>query len=65
MDGMDALGLQYRINQRYVFQAIIPESYEWQLPLKHKHDQDGVEETKETVVKLKELIARGESQFRT
>ncbi|KAL5266071.1 hypothetical protein ACHWQZ_G006652 [Mnemiopsis leidyi] len=48
--------ITFRLND--TFDAIIPESYEWQLPLTHINDIDGVEETKETVAKLKDLIVR-------
>lgn len=46
--------ITFRINDK--FNAIIPDSDKWQLPMTHYNDQDGVEETKATIKKLKELI---------
>ena len=55
------LVLVYMIN--FSLQAIIPDSDKWQLPMTHYNDQDGVEETKATIKKLKELIVEGEERI--
>lgn len=46
--------ITFRINDK--FNAIIPDAEQWQLPMTNYNDQLAVEETKETVKKLKELI---------
>jgi len=46
--------ITFRINDK--FNAIIPDEDKWQLPMKNYNNDAAVEETKETLKQLKELI---------